>query len=285
MSSPIDFLISAQHTTGGWGYAPGYTPVVEPTAAVLLAIRNEPAGEAAQQRGLDWLLSSQNQDGGWGINADDEESNWHTAWALIALRYASQKSEASRRGVDWLTTVGTAEITTEELERSEGSDFGNPEGVSWPWLPGQACWTEPTALAMLALEGITNTPLATMRLNAALGYFQRFRTMDGGWEIGNAGPLDSIIVPRAHPTALVLLALHKFAPQEIQAEDLNALRQDMQQDTGVLAQSCGLLALRTLGEDDETTHAYLVERQLQDGSWNENPYFTAWAMMALKGAI
>ena len=94
MATSIDYLISAQHENGGWGYATGQKPVVEPTAAVLLAIRNEPLASDSFQRGISWLLSCQHQDGGWGINEDDLESGWQTAWALIALRYSNQNQDS-----------------------------------------------------------------------------------------------------------------------------------------------------------------------------------------------
>jgi hypothetical protein len=181
--------------------------------------------------------------------------------------------------------VSTSQITKEELQKPEIPVFEDPEALSWPWLPGQVCWTEPTALAVLALESLVHTPVAIARLNEAVHYFQHFRTPVGGWDIGNAGPLDTIVLPRAHPTALVLLALNRFAPQEIQVEDLDALRQDMAGDTSILAKASGLLALRTLGEGDEAAYSFLIEHQLSNGSWNDNPYFTAWAMMALRGEI
>ena len=285
MPSPIHYLIYAQHESGGWGYSTGQKPVVEPTAAVLLAIRNEPPANNSFQRGISWLLRSQHQDGGWGINENDAESGWQTAWALIALRYFTQNQDSISKSVEWLTTVGTLEITQAEFQKPEIPKRDNNEAFIWPWLPGQAGWIEPTAMAVLALEGMTKSRLADFRISAALSYFRKYRTMDGGWNIGNATPLDTIVLPRVYPTALVLLALARIAQPEIQTIDLNALRQDMHRDPSILLQSSGLLALSTLGEGDESLISKITEQRLQNGSWEDNPFFTAWAIMACRGYL
>jgi len=285
MSSSIDYLISAQHVSGGWGYSTGQKPVVEPTGAVLLAIRYEPLAFNSYQRGISWLLSSQHQDGGWGINEDDLESGWQTAWALSALRYTTQNQDSIAKSVEWLITVGTIEITQEEFQKQEIPKRDNNDAFIWPWLPGQAGWIEPTAMAILALDGMTKSRLADFRIGAAINYFRQYRTADGGWNIGNAGPLDTIVIPRAYPTALVLMALARIAQPEIKAIDLYALRQDLSRDPSILIQSSGLLALRTLREDDEALISNITEHQLPNGSWDDNPFFTAWAIMAFRGYL
>jgi len=285
MPSSIDYLISTQNETGGWGYSPGQKSVVEPTAAVLLAISEEPKAVNPFNQGMSWLLSSQHQDGGWGINEQDPESGWHTAWAVIALKNTNQSSDSIIRAVEWLTHVSTYQITQDEFVNSKILMNYDVEALIWPWLPGQGVWIEPTALAVLALEGIAQTELATTRIRAAIEYFHKNRTPSGGWDVGNAGPLDTIVLPHAYQSALVLMALARVAIQGIQADDLSALRLDMQKDTSILSLSSGLVALKTLGENDQDINAYILGSQLENGSWNNNPFFTAWAIMALRGRI
>lgn len=283
MPSPIEYLISAQHDTGGWGYMTGHKPVVEPTAAVLRAIRNEPIAKDNFQTGLTWLLSCQNQDGGWGINSEDPESGWQTAWALIIMRAVNQDERVLIRAIDWLTTVGTSEVSREELQKSELPQSNNVGALAWPWLPGQVSWIEPTALAVLALNSMTNNRLAIDRIREALKYFEQYRTPSGGWNVGNAGPLDTIVIPRAYPTALVLLALTSVSPDSVKTIDLTALQQDIAKDPSVLGEAAGLLALRILGKYEDAMITHLSDRQLSDGSWEHSPFFTAWAMLALRG--
>ncbi len=283
MPSAIDFLISAQYSTGGWGYLTGHQPVVEPTAMVLLAIRNDPIARDSFQKGINWLLSCQNLDGGWGINGQDHESGWQTAWALFVLKITRLDPAAMNKAFGWLLTVATAEVSKEEFLDEKLPQRNNIGALAWPWLPGQVSWTEPTALAVLALQGTSDTPLAGARMQAARDYFERYRTPSGGWNVGNAGALDTIVFPRAYPTALVLLALAGVAPESIISSDLTALQQDLARDPSTLAQAAGLFALQAYGKNDNHLTGQLNSRQQPDGSWDHNLLFTAWAMIALRG--
>lgn len=285
MPSPKDYLISIQHESGGWGYSRSHRPVVEPTAVAILALRSEPGANESIQRGISWLLSCQNADGGWGIHEDDPESGWQTAWALIALRYTNQDQDMIIRAAEWLAYVGTYHIQHEQFQKSEIPENANPGSMVWPWLPGQAGWIEPTALAVLALEGLIRPPFALTRINAALAYFRKYRTPSGGWDMGNASAIDNIIFPRSFQTALVLMALSRVAPQEIKPNDISVMREDLMRDQDVLFFSAGYLAIKTLGESDEMLLSYLKENQIKNGSWEDNPFFTAWAMMALRGYL
>ncbi len=283
-SSAIDYLIRSQHVTGGWGYKTGHRPVVEPTAVTLLAIRDESIAQDAFQRGSHWLLSCQHEDGGWGINKDDPESGWQTAWSLIILKAASQDPGAISRGENWLTKVATYELSTKALQRSQFPANLSIGGLAWPWFPGQAAWLEPTALALLALHGVSMSALAGIRQKSALDYLLHNRTPAGGWWVGNAGPLDTVVIPRAYQTALVLITLATLEKSAIQAEDLAALQKDLANEPGMLAHSIGRFALHMLGVGTEIEDSILASHQLPDGSWEENPFVTAWALLGSKGA-
>ncbi len=285
MPSAVDYLLSAQSINGGWGYRTGHSPVVEPTAAVLLALREQEAASQAYQRGLAWLLSSQHPDGGWGINENDPESGWQTAWAIMALKSAVNSTQAISKAAGWLATEASYDISAEEFRKPQIPQTSIVGALVWPWLPGQATWIEPTALAILALNGLENPPLAEARMKSALNYFDYYRTASGGWNVGNSGPLDTHDLPRAFPTALVLLALASFSPKMIQAADITALQQDMQDDSGILAQAVGTLALHVLGKLDDLSLSTLSSQQLPDGSWEHNPFATALAMLALWGSL
>ena len=107
---------------------------------------------------MSWLLNCQNQDGGWGINEDDPESGWQTAWALIALKYSTPNNIAISHAVDWLTTVGTMEVSRAQFQKSEIPKTIMIGALVWPWMPGQLGFIEPTAMAILALEGLNTIP-------------------------------------------------------------------------------------------------------------------------------
>jgi squalene cyclase len=101
----LTFLLSAQNPDGGWGYTPAQSSTTEPTAAVLLAIGNEPAATDARQQAVDWLRQGQHQDGGWGLSYADKESTWQTAWAVLALARMGTAGDAFDHGVEWLLNV------------------------------------------------------------------------------------------------------------------------------------------------------------------------------------
>ncbi len=283
--SAVDYLISAQHASGGWGYKTTHRPVVEPTAVALLALRDEPAAQQAFQAGISWLMGCQHQDGGWGINEIDAESGWQTAWALIIMKSTGQDREAISLGENWLASVATYDVTSAAFLSSNFPGNATPRALAWPWLPGQIPWVEPTALALLALQGMSSSALARARLDGGLAYLRTNRTPDGGWWAGNAGPLDTVVIPRAYPTALSLIALAEAARAEILDADLSALQQDLQRDAGMLAQASGLLAMQVLRKDVSGLLSTLLDGQLPDGSWERNPFVSAWALLGLKGAF
>ena len=104
-SSAVSFLISTQNPDGGWGYAAQQSSAVEPTSAVLLALREDPSSAESCRRGIDWLRGAQHLDGGWGFSSRDDESAWHTAWAVLALARSGETGNVLNRGVKWLLDV------------------------------------------------------------------------------------------------------------------------------------------------------------------------------------
>jgi hypothetical protein len=285
MPSSAEYLISSQDPTGGWGYHRDQKPSIEATALAILALRDQSIYSGEFQKCISWLLSCQHEDGGWGIYQDDFESGWQTAWALIALAHLNQGQSAMSAAVLWLTHVPTAQIGSVQLDRVTNLDDQPAVNLVWPWLPGQGGWIVPTALAVLALTGQELSPLASLRIDAAHAYFKQNRTPIGGWSYGNASPLDTIVNPRAHQTATVLMALTRTNPQEVRKEDVSALKQSMREDQGVLSLAAGLTALHMLGEQDDESSVLLNAKQLPDGSWEQRPFSTAWAMLALRGFL
>jgi hypothetical protein len=284
-SSTMVFLLSLQNQDGGWGYGPQQNSAVEPTSAALLSIRESLPGAHALRAGIGWLRSAQHDDGGWGFNSSDPESAWQTAWALLALRLSGEAGDSADKGVKWLLSATAMEFGEESMQFGRkvlAIDFSLR---GWPWLPGEATFIEPTALALLALHSIRGSTEAKGRINEAVRYIQDRRCPEGGWNVGNPVMFNSPLPARAHPTALVLLALSRFAPGTINSQDIKALRSAMHRDGGALGLAWGLLALRTMGEDDKLEETRLASMQGQNGGWADNPYITAVALMAMRGYL
>lgn len=291
-SAARSFLLASQDASGGWAYAPGQAPSVEPTAMVMNALSAFPGGaEDAQavQRAVEWLLAGQIQDGGWGIYPEDLQGCWLTAWAVLALSSSfflelptEQMKLAVEQGAAWLLQVEALQFEDAELlgvgSRVAGIDFSLR---GWPWQPGEASWVEPTALALLALTAAGFT-LDEPRLAEAVQYLVDRRCPGGGWNVGNPRMFNALLPAHAHPTAWALLALEMVAPDQILPEDLANLKAEMRQDQGTMALAWGLAALLALKQEDEEMRSWLASRQLEDGSWDHNPYWTALAFWALE---
>lgn len=285
-SSAQAFLLAIQNGDGGWGYAPGAASTVEATSAVTLALARAEGAADACRRGAAWLIAAQHPDGGWGLSRDDGLSGWQSAWAVWALIKTATGATQAAHGTAWLLSVQLARVETPEDVNWVQVTLGiDPSLRGWPWYPGEASWVEPTALALLALAPQATVPAVAPRLDEAVRYLQDRRCRGGGWNVGNPVMFSRPLPARACPTSWVLLAMSGLAPAAILADDRAVLRAEMHADGSASALGWGLLALRTLGDDDLQAADRLRSRQAADGGWDGNPYYTAVAAMALQGRI
>jgi hypothetical protein len=205
---------------------------------------------------------------------------------VLTLALCGVAGDLGERGVIWLLGVKTLRFTDDKLQREMQQKLAiDPTLRGWPWLPGEATWIEPTALALLALGAVPRTSAIQARLDEAVRYIEDRRCRGGGWNFGNPVMLGGNLPPRAHPTAWALLALAKLAPAAVRPEDVAALRAEVGRDGGASALAWGLLALRALGQDDADAAGRLTALQGPGGGWNDNPYHTAVALMAIRGHL
>lgn len=216
--------------------------------------------------------------------SDDPEGGWQTAWAVLALARAGAPPDELVPSVEWLLNVPTLRFTEDELQRDIKRTLGiDPALRGWPWMPGQASWVEPTAITMLALAGEPFAAQAGDRLKEAVRYLEDRRCDTGGWNVGNPIMLGAPLPPRVHPTAWTLLAFSAVAPQAILPQDVAALKDEMRRDGSTSGLALGLLVLSRLGQDDEESRRRLLASQGDDGSWGQNVYNTALALLSLRG--
>jgi hypothetical protein len=280
----LRYLTRTQDTQGGWGFTPGGTPAVEPTALAVLALQGSAEAADAVQRGRDWLVSIQHEDGGWGLNALDLRSDWHTAWAVLALNRLDRVSTALERGRAWLASVPVYRPEDSEMIQSFNQTLNIDVSLAaWSWGPEEASWVIPTGLAMLALRD--DPGAAQARLGEAVRYLDNRRVPGGGWNVGNPVMFDGVLPAHVIPTASSLLALRAFAPEIILPEDLVVLREKALKDQGAKALGWSLFALRSLGEDVSGLSEMLLDSQQADGSWEGNPHSTAIALLGLEAAL
>jgi hypothetical protein len=280
----MSFLSSNQNPDGGWGYAPQQSSLVEPTSAAILALSGTPSAAYSCQCAIDWLRSAQHPDGGWGFSSNDPESAWPTAWAVLALTRSGKATNISDLAIQWLLNVKTLQLSKDTIQAGQKILTIDLSLRGWPWLPGEAAWVEPTALALMALESSSGIDAAARRKDG-LRFIQDRRCPGGGWNVGSPVMFSSALPGRVHPTAWVLLALSKMAPGNIRSEDIKLLRAEMHRDGGAQGLAWGLLALRTMREDDAPAEARLKALQAPNGGWSNDIYSTAVAVMALRGHL
>ena len=210
-------LLSLQNNDGGWPYRRGGSSWTEPTAYAALALSgHSEAGPAA--RAVSWLLRAQRSDGGWSPQPGVSISTWVTAAALL-LGKERLGVEAHGRGLSWLLRQTGAESTLWNRMRRRMQGLGpeyEDEVPGWPWMPGNAAWVTPTAIAILALR---QEESAEARQRAALGrrYLLARACRSGGWNHGSSRALGREADPYPETTGIALLALRGAASPKLAA--------------------------------------------------------------------
>jgi hypothetical protein len=285
MIQATEFLLQSQNTDGGWGYRAGGMSYVEPTSAVLLALKNQPTAEAnrdtAIRKARDFLISLEHPDGGWGIGAIDSESGWMTAWAVLALANLGEE-QSILRGVDWL-------LKTEGLRIVDANDRAAINAIhqidsalrGWPWQPGDASWVHPTALSVLALAAARR--LDHVRVKDGIDFLLDRAVASGGWNIGDREMFGKPVPPTVQDTAVALLALqagNKSREDAKIGKAVDYLGNAMGQARTPAELAWGIFALGAWKADTGNLAARLNAMQSPDGSWRANPFITAVATLA-----
>lgn len=276
--SAADSLLQSQNADGGWGYRARGMSYVEPTAAVMLALKDHDA----RGRARDFLLSIQRADGGWGIAAMDTESGWMTAWAVLVLAQFADAGDAVARGVKWLIDTEGLRVDDEPSRAVIRKQLQiDSTLLGWPWQRGDAAWVHPTALAILALSaaGKSDAP----RVHDGIVFLYDRAVASGGWNIGNPEMLDKPMPATIQDTGVALLALRAAgepANHARVAQSIQFLRDAMVRVNTPVELAWGAYGLRSWNVDVSDVIARLNASQDTDGSWQGNLFITAIAAIA-----
>ncbi len=218
------------HTGGGWGYAPGQSPQLEPSCLGLLALSLAPERHAAQiALTRQYIERNANADGSYRPLDGREEAIWPTALVLFTKAALGITHADLQKTAAYL--LGMRGRVPEQAEQGELHDI-DLNLVGWPWAEKNFSWVEPTSWACLALRfmGLGEHPRVVEGIKMLLD-----RAMDdGGINYGNRLILGKMTDPIPGPTALMLLALQgethprldaavRYLSEQLNTDDLDHL--------------------------------------------------------------
>lgn len=192
---------------------------MEPTVYAVLALLS--AGETqAASRGIQWIRRTQRPDGGWAPCAGVDQSTWVTA--LVGFLPPEHLGEPFyNAAIRWLLHTEGRETTLLFHIRQWllGSDDAPDRNVpGWPWVPGNAAWVCPTALAVMALQKHQDRrPSANIlgRVRKGQKFLLRHTCDGGGWNHGGVNALGYASHAYPETTGMALAALRGVSSPEV----------------------------------------------------------------------
>ena len=229
----LDTLRGSQNSDGGWGYFPGKSSWIEPTAYAALALHGEPAADRAWKL----LASWQRSDGSWQPSASVHVSSWATSLCSTIAMARGDSPSVLEKGIAWLVgSVGAETSWLNILVTRIGIVHMSRDFTlkAWPWKPGNSGWVEPTAHALVALKmaaGKVPDRLFSQsdlreRVKQGEAELLNVRSRDGGWNYGESEVRGIDLPSYPETTALALLGLQGRAGLEkafaVAAEQMKA---------------------------------------------------------------
>jgi hypothetical protein len=213
LDSRREYLLKIQNADGGWGYFPGKSSWLEPTAYAMLALHGDAGSSEALRRAWRLIEKWQLPDGSWRAGAQVQDGTWVTALAVTLCSVDGKAGPMLSGGVTRLLwTEGAERSTLFQLMTFLGVARveADTSHAAWPWRPGNASWIEPTAHTIVALKK-AQVRLHARRIRDRVLDAEKMvlarRCSDGGWNHGSSRTyqIDSPSYPES--TALGLLAL------------------------------------------------------------------------------
>jgi hypothetical protein len=284
------FLLQSQNADGGWGFHPGATSAVEPTAWAMLALAKRDPQCHELARAAAWLLGCQNQDGSWPSRPETVEASWITplgGLALLALK-TPETSAAIQGAAEWTCQSHTGQrhwkmLVARFLTRRKvvGQDL-SLEG--WSWTPGTASWIEPTAVALIflrQLSGTKDSPNAVARVRMGESFLYDRMCPSGGWSMGNPKIYGIEGIAQAGVTAWALIALQKNLQREENRRSIEWLETNFDSISGASSLALARIALEANGRSTAPIESKLAAQFASDRFLN-NTLAVSQAAFALE---
>jgi hypothetical protein len=237
-------LLSSRNADGGWGYYPGKTSRIEPTAWALLAL-NESPGPLKH-----WRLQ-----GSWRVDVTGAPVNYafQALSGLVMLQHAEYARDASAIALSLLDIKGVRFDQTDAIRQDNSLQ-------AWPWIDNTFSWVEPTALALLLIKKCRRGLPAAATERIAVGERMLIDRVcaGGGWNYGGSNVFGQDLLPYVPTTAWGVLALQDRPQEPAVVQSLRRLRQDAATEPSAQALALAVLALRVAGKPDPAITAALL---------------------------
>ncbi len=230
------------------------------------------------ERGLAWLKRQIGPSGAVTLPGDPDHPHWSTSLALFAASRLGETGatwrESARFLLNWQSVVTEPDPAIPLNSELEG----------WPWYPDSFSWVIPTAHALLALRLTGNG--SHSRVSEGVALLLDRACVAGGWNYGNREVLGQTLDPMAETTAWALLALQGEPPAQDATElGLGVLTRELRTHASSLSLAMALLCFQLYGYPMGDLPTHLLERQMDDGSWQHQVHVTALAVLSLKAVL
>lgn len=217
ISEALRLLLARQNPDGSFGFQPGQSGWLEPSAWAAMALGGRPEAERLMQ----WIGSLQSPSGAWWSHPQARRESWATSLVIVNKCLRGEFDGHWRRGVAWLAGAQARQLSNrtwiDRLLRREPAVVFDPALRGWPWSPGTAGWIEPTAHAVraLSLSGARhNSTALAEKIQQGVAMILDRQCRDGGWNYGNRRVLGEDLESFPECTALALIGLcGRRAPQ------------------------------------------------------------------------
>jgi len=149
----------------------------------------------------DRLAKAQRSDGSVSIAMDHTDAYWPTALSVLAWNGSPLHESHRHRGVQFLLeTTGT-----QFKKEADSPTTHDPSIPGWSWIAGTHSWTEPTAVAVIALRATGHGQHD--RVREAIRMMLDRQLPHGGWNYGNTLVFGRELHPMPESTGAALVGL------------------------------------------------------------------------------
>ena len=248
-----ELLVRGRNADGGWGYYPGKSSRLEPTAWAALAPHDRISGASDALRNWSSEGGLLLERAGGGM----PNFGFHGV-ALLAMQACGVEHEAGNATlVDGLQRVKGIKLQSYPNSRQDNTL------QAWSWFPDTFSWVEPTAWCTLSLKKLAKTPGArvnTARLEEAERMLINRSCEAGGWNYGNPDAMGQQLRPYIPTTAIALLAMQDRLTDAVIGRSLDYLERHATSERTGTALALALLALLACGRPTSGVRAALIEQ-------------------------